>query len=65
MDRYRQKILVSLGILAPDGKPTARAALVKIGAAPPMTPEEWQTERERMISVCTGCHAQRLRQPEP
>ena len=49
--QYRQKILVALGILTPDGKPTPRAQVVKVGG-PPLTAEEWQAERDRMISVC-------------
>ena len=54
---YRQKILVGLGILTPDGKSTPRQKVLKIGLDPPMSHEQWQTERDRTLSVCTGCHA--------
>ncbi|MGO9270887.1 MAG: multiheme c-type cytochrome [Terriglobia bacterium] len=54
--QYRQKILVALGILTPDGQPTPRAQVVKVGG-PPLTAEEWQAERDRRISVCVNCHA--------
>lgn len=54
---YRQKILIGLGILTPDGKPTPRQAVVKIGLDPPMSHDQWLAARDRMLSVCTGCHA--------
>jgi hypothetical protein len=54
---YRQKILVGLGVLTPDGKPTPRLEVVKVGKLARLTGEEWQAERDRMISVCTQCHA--------
>lgn len=55
--QYRQKILIGLGIITPDGKPTARQTVVKIGQGAPLSAAEWQAERDRMVGVCTGCHA--------
>jgi len=55
--QYRQKILIALGVLTPDGKPTPRLDVVKVGRLARLTGEEWQAEREDMIRVCTQCHA--------
>jgi hypothetical protein len=54
---YRQKILIGLGVLTPEGQPTARLEVVKVGQLARLTGEEWQAERERMIRVCAQCHA--------
>jgi hydroxylamine dehydrogenase len=55
--KYRQKILIGLGVLSPEGSPTARLDVVKVGKVARLSQEEWQAERDRMINVCTGCHA--------
>jgi len=55
---YRQKILIALGVLTPDGKPTARLDVVKVGKVARLSAEEWQTERDRMVRVCANCHAE-------
>ena len=60
--QYRQKILIGLGVLTPDGKPTPRLDLVKVGKLARLSTEEWQAERDRMIGVCTGCHARAFAQ---
>jgi len=54
---YRQKILVALGVLSSDGQPTPRLEVVKAGKVARLTVEEWQAERDRMVAVCTQCHA--------
>jgi len=59
---YRQKILIGLGVLTPDGKPTPRLEVVKVGKLARLTAEEWQAERDRMIRVCSNCHAQSFAQ---
>ncbi len=59
---YRQKILIALGVLTPDGKPTARLDVVKVGKVARLSAEEWQAERDRMIDVCTQCHARSFAQ---
>ena len=53
----RVTILQALGVLGPDGKPTKRLELVKTLDMARTTQEEWQKERDRMISICNGCHA--------
>ena len=53
---YRQKILIGLGVLTPEGQPTTRLDVVKAGKVARLTAEEWQAERERMVAVCANCH---------
>jgi hydroxylamine dehydrogenase len=60
--QYRQKILIGLGVLTPDGKPTPRLDVVKTGKLARLSAEEWQAERDRMIGVCTECHARAFAQ---
>jgi hypothetical protein len=60
--QYRQKILIALGVLTPEGQPTARLDVVKVGKVARLTAEEWQAERDRMIGVCTSCHARSFAQ---
>jgi len=60
--KYRQKILIGLGVLTPEGKPTARLDVVKVGKLARLTAEEWQAERDRMIRVCANCHARTFAQ---
>jgi len=55
--KYRQKILIGLGILTTEGQPTARLDVVKVGKVARLSAEEWQAERDRMIAVCINCHA--------
>jgi len=55
--QYRQKILIGLGVLTPEGQPTARLDVVKVGKLARLSAEEWQAERDRMIAVCVNCHA--------
>ena len=60
--KYRQKILIGLGVLTPEGQPTPRLDVVKVGKFARLTAEEWQAERDRMISVCANCHARSFAQ---
>jgi hypothetical protein len=53
----RVEILKGLGVLDKDGNPTARLDAVKAADVARLTAEDWQTERDRMIKVCTQCHA--------
>jgi hypothetical protein len=50
-------ILQALGVLDPDGKPTARLDVVKGAQVARLTQEEWQKERDKMTATCRGCHA--------
>ena len=54
--RYRTVILKGLGVLDPDGNPTARLEVVKEGKVARLTEEEFKAERERYTGICAGCH---------
>lgn len=53
----RAAILQGLGVLDPQGKPTARLDVVKAANVARLTQEDWQKERDKMVSICTQCHA--------
>jgi hypothetical protein len=53
----RATILQALGVLDPDGKPTARLAVVKGADVARLTPESWQKERDKMVQTCNQCHS--------
>jgi hydroxylamine dehydrogenase len=50
-------ILQALGVLDPEGKPTARLELVKNMDVARLTREDFDRERNRMIGVCEDCHS--------
>ncbi len=50
-------ILQGLGVLDPDGKPTARLDVVKAADVARLTQEDWQKERDKMIKTCNQCHS--------
>ena len=50
-------ILKALGVLDPDGKPTARLDIVKAADLARLTAEDWQKERKKMIKTCKKCHS--------
>jgi len=50
-------ILQALGVLDPQGKPTARLDAVKQAQIVRLTQEDWQQERSRMLKTCEGCHS--------
>lgn len=60
----RVTILQGLGVLDPDGNPTARLDVVKAADVARLTPEEWQTERDKMIKTCRQCHSKTFAQSE-
>ena len=53
----RATILQALNVLDPDGNPTARLDLVKTADIARLTHEDWQKERDKMVAVCSQCHA--------
>ena len=57
-------ILKALGVLDPDGKPTARLDVVKAGDLARLTAEEWNVEREKMVKTCKKCHSERYARTE-
>ncbi len=53
----RATILQGLGVLDPEGKPTARLDLVKAAQVARLTQEDWQKERDKIIKTCNQCHS--------
>jgi hypothetical protein len=53
----RAVILQGLGVLDPDGKPTARLDVVKAAKVARLDQESWQKERDRMLDACNRCHS--------
>ena len=53
----RATILQALGVLDPDGKPTARLDVVKAADVARLTQEAWQKERDKMVKTCNQCHS--------
>jgi hypothetical protein len=53
----RATILKALGVLDPDGKPTARLDVVKDIDLARLTEEAWQKERDKMSQTCSRCHS--------
>jgi hypothetical protein len=53
----RVTILQALGVLSPEGKPTARLEAVKAAKIARLTQEEWQGQRDKMLKACNQCHS--------
>ena len=53
----RATILQALGVLDPDGKPTARLDVVKAANVAKLTQEDWQKQRDKMLQTCNQCHS--------
>lgn len=60
----RATILQGLGVLDPEGKPTARLEAVKAANLARLTEEEWKAPRERMVKTCRECHSERFARGE-
>jgi hypothetical protein len=60
----RTTILKALGVLDPDGKPTARLDIVKAADLARLTEEDWQAERKKMIKTCKKCHSKKYARGE-
>lgn len=54
---YRATILKGLGVLDPEGKPTARLDVVKAGQVARLTKEAFDAERARFTAICAQCHS--------
>src|SRR5512146_1246211 len=54
----RVTILQALNVLDEKGQPTGRLDVVEAGKVARLTKEEWQAPRDRMIKVCSNCHAE-------
>lgn len=51
-------ILQALGVLDPEGNPTARLEVVKAADVARLTQEDFDRERETLVSICVECHAE-------
>jgi hypothetical protein len=60
----RATILQGLGVLDPEGNPTPRLDVVKRADVARLTQEDWQQERDKMLEICSGCHARRFAEGE-
>ena len=53
----RATVLEALGVLDPEGKPTARLEVVKGAGVARLTEEDWRKERDKMTAICHQCHS--------
>ena len=53
----RATILQALGVLDPQGKPTARLEIVKAADLVRLTQEDFDKERSEMLKTCAQCHS--------
>jgi uncharacterized CHY-type Zn-finger protein len=53
----RATILQALGVLDPDGKPTARFDAVEAVDVARFNQASWQAERDKMLKTCNQCHS--------
>jgi hydroxylamine dehydrogenase len=53
----RATILQGLGVIDPEGNPTARLDVVKAANVARLTQEDWQKERDKMLKTCNDCHS--------
>jgi cytochrome c553 len=60
----RATVLQGLGVLDPDGKPTARLDVVKAANVVRLTQEDWQKERDKMVRTCNQCHSSNFAKAE-
>ena len=57
-------ILQGLGVLDPEGNPTARLDVVKAADVARLDPESWQKGRDQMLGVCSECHSENFAKEE-
>ena len=50
-------ILTALGVLDPEGNPTARLDVVKAAQVARLTQEDFDHERDKLVAACTKCHS--------
>jgi hypothetical protein len=60
----RKTILQALGVLDPEGKPTARLDVVKAADVARLTEEDFQKERSKLLKACDKCHSIRFAKAE-
>ncbi|MCP4661051.1 MAG: cytochrome C [bacterium] len=60
----RVTILQALGVLDPQGQPTARLEVVQQADVARLTKEDFDRERQKMITVCGQCHSENFAKGE-
>ena len=60
----RATILKALGVLDPEGNPTARLDIVQAADVARLTQEAWWKEREKALAICSKCHSETFAQGE-
>ena len=60
----RTTILQALGVLDPEGNPTARLEVFKQADVIRLTQEDWQRERDKMLRTCNQCHSSNFARAE-
>jgi hydroxylamine dehydrogenase len=53
----RTTVLKAVGVLDPEGKPTARQDVIKSLDMIRLTQDTWQKERDKMVKACSTCHS--------
>jgi len=53
----RTTILKAMGVLDPEGKPTARQEIMKPLNMMRLSQDAWQKERDKMVKACATCHS--------
>ena len=61
---FQVRLLKALGVLYPQGNPAARLDVIKDADVARLTEDDWQKERQKMMDVCTKCHARRFASQE-
>ena len=57
-------ILQALGVLDPEGNPTARLDVIKAADVARLTQEDFDRERNKMLDVCGQCHSESFARAE-
>ncbi len=60
----RVTILMALGVLDPEGNPTARLDLVRDAQVARLSAEEFDKERAKMVMACAKCHSENFAKEE-
>lgn len=57
-------ILQALGVLDPEGQPTARLEVVKAADVARLDQESFERERARLLNICSQCHSENFARAE-
>ncbi len=60
----RVTILMALGVLDPEGNPTARLDLIRDAQVARLSAEDFDTERAKMVQACAKCHSENFAKEE-